>query len=378
MSVYRERRRRVAEHLDARGVDLFLVADSQERRSPSLRYLSGHPMDALLFLDRRGGSILVPWDVPMAELRAEADEILPYNDFGRRPLSALLGVLHREGFDPSRPFTVALDRRFSHPSVTGMIQGVADIFPRAEILCSDEGPDAFIEEMRMVKDPVEIRKLRGAAEILNRLIDGIEDSLRRGGLSSELDAALYIERECRILGAEGASFETIAAGPDRSFGIHAFPGYGPGAFASPGLSILDFGVSCDGYAGDVTLTVVSGRPSPRQRLLLELVEEAYTQALALCTAGTPVSRIAAAADRVFSRHGLSMPHSLGHGLGLQVHEAPYLRSSPEKEVPLRPGMVFTLEPGLYDPGAGGVRLENDILITETGPEVLTRARILYI
>jgi Xaa-Pro dipeptidase len=271
-----------------------------------------------------------------------------------------------------------LDRRFSFPAASRAVREVAREFPGAEIVCSEDGPDAFIEELRLVKDAEEIRRLRAAAGILNTLVDGMERALRNGGLRSEIEAALYIESECRRLGAEGTSFDTIAAGPDRSFGIHAFPNYGPGPFAAPGLSILDFGVTFEGYAGDVTLTVVAGKQSPRRRLLVDLVEEAYAAALELCGPGVPASRIAAAADRVFARHGLAMPHSLGHGLGIQVHEAPYLRSSPEKDAVLRPGMVFTLEPGLYDPEAGGVRLENDILITETGREVLTTSRILHI
>lgn len=378
MTIHGERRERVYEFLDREDIDVFLVEDTGSRRSPSLRYLSGHPNDSLLFLCRTGKSVLMPWDIPMSERYADADRILPYNDFGRRPLPALIRFLEIEGFRgrPRGP-RIALDRRFSYPDAARIIDRVHREFPGSEVSCGDSGPDSFIESLRIIKDREEIPLIRRSADIINRLISGLEGSILNGSLVTEADAALYIERGCRELGAEGTSFDTIAAGPARSFGIHAFPNYGNGAFGLTGLSLLDFGVSFAGYAGDVTLTIAGGKLTGLQKTLTGLVEEAYHTAIDLCLPGRSTTEIARAVDGIFSRHGLSMPHSLGHGLGIEVHEAPYIRSSVESETILRPGMVFTIEPGLYDPSAGGVRLENDILITETGHEVLTSSRILY-
>jgi Xaa-Pro dipeptidase len=92
--------------------------------------------------------------------------------------------------------------------------------------------------------------------------------------------------------------------------------------------------------------------------------------------GTPAREIAAAVDRLFAKSRKTMPHALGHGIGLEAHEAPYLRNRSDNTTLLKPGMLFTLEPGLYDPLQGGCRLENDILLTEAGAEVLTKARII--
>ncbi len=192
---------------------------------------------------------------------------------------------------------------------------------------------------------------------------------------SEIDIAMFIETESRQRGAEGTGFPTIAAGPNRSHNIHAFPNYTGGEFATEGLSILDFGILFEGYTTDVTCTVVRGTPSGRQEHLCGLVLEAYETAAKMLKPGAAVSGIAHSAEELFAREGLQMPHSLGHGIGLAAHEAPVLKSSGKEDTVLKAGMVITLEPGLYDPDAGGVRLENDFLITPDGAEELTISRI---
>jgi Xaa-Pro dipeptidase len=373
-----QRRARVYEYLDREGIDLYMIEDCEGRRNSSLRYLSGHPMDGLLFLRREGTATLMPWDVSLARRHASVDEILPYNDFGRRPLTALAGFLASPSFTvPHGELVVEVDPRLPHPLVSRMMEDFAVRFPGSRLLCRENGAGAYIDSLRIVKDKAELGLLKGAAAAANVIIDELEKLLNTGAPLSEIDIALFIEKECRVLGAEGTSFETIAAGPERSWSIHAFPCYGPGPFGAPGLSILDFGVRWKGYAADVTLTLVTGKPGPRQKLLLSLVEEAYHKTLELCVPGGSTLAIARKAEEVFSREGLVMPHALGHGLGLDVHEPPYFRNREDSDTVLKPGMVFTLEPGLYDPEAGGVRLENDILITDTGHEVLTHSRILY-
>jgi Xaa-Pro dipeptidase len=110
--------------------------------------------------------------------------------------------------------------------------------------------------------------------------------------------------------------------------------------------------------------------------MLSLTEKAYDRSLSLIKAGAKSRDVSQAADDVFRRARKSMPHALGHGIGLEAHEAPYLRSRPDNIALLQEGMIFTLEPGLYDPIQGGCRLENDILITASGVEVLTNGRII--
>lgn len=374
MNQFEIRRNKVYGYLDENGIDIFLIEDTEGRRAPSLRYLSGHPNDGLLFLCRRAKAVLFPWDTAMAAKYAHADEILPYTSFGRNPHEAIMGFLQRE-FSGGAP-KIALSAAMPYPLVIRLSEEIQKQFPGATILCDSKGPGAFIDKMRAIKDPEEITMLRKAADILNTLCERLEKGVLGKSLVTETDAALFIEKECRIHGAEGTSFPTLAAGPDRSFGIHAFPGYTAAPFAAPGLSILDFGVSFEGYAGDVTLSFAVGNLSPKQKTMISLVEEAYTAALELCKPGESTVKISRTVEQIFARHDFVMPHSLGHGLGLEVHEEPFLRTAPESDAILKPGMIFTLEPGLYDPQGGGVRWENDILITATGKEVLTRSRIV--
>jgi len=191
--------------------------------------------------------------------------------------------------------------------------------------------------------------------------------------------AQFIEREALSMGAEGLGFETLAAGPTRSWAIHPFPYCSGGPFAGPGLSILDFGIRVDGYTTDVTLTVARGKLSAVQERLISLVEKAYESALAVITPGASPQAPALKADQVFEEAGWKMPHGLGHGIGLDAHEDPSMRSSGELSCPrFLPGMITTLEPGLYHPEQGGVRWENDVLITEAGARVMTRARIIRV
>jgi Xaa-Pro dipeptidase len=125
----------------------------------------------------------------------------------------------------------------------------------------------------------------------------------------------------------------------------------------------------------VTLTFVR-EPNSAQEKMLALTERAYELALSLSKPGVLTRSIAAAVDAFFAKSKKLMPHGLGHGIGLEAHEGPALRSRADNRWTLAPGMVFTLEPGLYDPVQGGCRLENDILLTEDGPEVLTEGRII--
>jgi Xaa-Pro dipeptidase len=203
----------------------------------------------------------------------------------------------------------------------------------------------------------------------------LEKNIRSGKIKTEIDAALLIDMEARKQGCEGTGFTTIAAGPERSFGIHAFPSFTKAAFAGPGLSILDFGLKYSGYTTDVTLTFVREASAAQERLLT-LTERAYKLGLSMVEAGRPTREIAAAVDILFSKSKKSMPHALGHGIGLEEHEGPAIRNREDNEWILEQGMVITLEPGLYDPVLGGCRLENDILITGEGCEVLTNARII--
>lgn len=356
--------------------------DFENQRTSTLRWLCGHPTDAVLFVFAKGRTVLVPWDVHLAEKRGVVDQVIPYSEFGRSFRQAVIGVLEAEGTrnaaGADAPGKVECGPRTSHLRRQELVTDL----PGMEIIVREDGFESAIGRWRTIKDVSEIAALLKAAEITNTILDKVEKLLAAPGGADglrELDIAQLLEREALSLGAEGMGFETLAAGPGRSWAIHPFPAYTSGPFAAPGLSILDFGVTVEGYSSDVTVTVARGRLSPEQEQMIRLVSEAYDAALGAARPRGATRAPAAAVDALFDVAGWKMPHALGHGIGLDVHEAPLVRNQEDNKDPaLVPGMVFTVEPGLYNPAHGGVRWENDVLMTEAGPQVLTMARIIRI
>lgn len=370
MDAYERRRRALAAVLGEQGMALALFEDTEGRRDPSIRYFTGHPGDALLFIAADGRSLLVPWDVNMAASMASVESVVAYTDFGRSPFAAMAGALER--------LAVPAGSRVDLPAVTPypMYVDYVEACPDHDFRCAEDGASRAAEALRAVKDPEERELYRRVSAITDKAMDAIEQGVRAGRLATELDVALFIERFLREEGCEATGFDTIAAGPSRSFGIHAFPSYTAAPFATEGLSILDFGLVYEGYTSDVTMTFVRGKPSARQAEMVALVRKAHADAIAALRPGVKSRDVALIVDAVFAEKGYVMPHGLGHGVGLEAHEAPAVRSRADNEWALAPGHVITIEPGLYDPAEGGVRLEDDVLITEDGYEVLTHSRIV--
>jgi Xaa-Pro dipeptidase len=369
LNSFETRREQFYDWMAREGISLVMFEDAEGRRDPAVRWFTGQPMDALLFLSADRNSLLVPWDINMAKHYAKADITVPYAEFERRSAMALRGAAVK--------LKVPLGSKIEIPPVTAypaFLRYVGDMTD-FDIICREQGAGAAAEKQRAVKDDEEIKIFRKAAKITNHVIDLLEKNVRSGKIKTEADAAILIETESRKQGCEGTGFETLAAGPERSFGIHAFPAYTGAGFAGQGLSILDFGLKYRGYTTDVTLTFVRD-PDAAQEKMLALTEKAYLLALSLVKPGAAARTIAAAVDAFFAKSKKTMPHALGHGIGLEAHEAPAIRNRQDNEWLLQPGMVFTLEPGLYDPQHGGCRLENDILITAEEAEVLTQARII--
>lgn len=377
---YHRRQATFAQILRDKRIDLALFEDTEGRRDPAIRYFTGQPGDSLLLITATGESVLIAWDANLAQQMATADRILPYTDFGRSAPTALARILSQ--LDLGGNSSVELPPSLPYPSYATYQQTLdrelATTKPghRIQLLCREDGVHQDAVNMRSIKDDYEISCIKRAAAITDRLILLLEEGVRKGSITTEMDAALLIERECRAAGCEGTGFDTLAAGPHRSFGIHCFPPYTAGTFPAQGLSILDFGVVVEGYTSDVTLTFAKGPLTAEQEEQLELVQAAYNAALRLYWPGLPVKEAARRVDDIFSASGRTMPHSLGHGYGLEAHEWPTVRATQPDTAVFLPGMVVTLEPGLYDPAIGGCRLENDILITADGNEVLTQARII--
>ena len=368
--IHQQRRERIYDWMAHKGISLLMIEDTEGRRDSSLRWLSGMPADALLFLSVERKSLLVPWDINLAKLYGDADYIRAYSEFDRLPVKACQKA--------AALFKIPHGSRIEIPSVTSYPRFLhfIEALPDFDIICrDDEGAGAMLEQMRAIKDDKEIQLYRRCAVITNEIIDLLEKQLAAGKIKTEYDAAWLVESECRKRRCEGTGFETLAAGPDRSMAIHSFPSYTTSPFGTQGLSILDFGVKYRGYTTDVTVTIVK-EPSKAQERLIALVEKAYKLALGMVQSGTAALDIAAQVDAFFAKSGKTMPHALGHGIGLDSHEGPVLRNRGDNEWILQSGMVITLEPGLYDPRLGGCRLENDVLVTEQGGEVLTASRII--
>ncbi|PKL06327.1 MAG: aminopeptidase P family protein [Spirochaetae bacterium HGW-Spirochaetae-9] len=335
-----------------------------------MRYLCGQPGDAFLIVTAEASSALVAWDRTMADRMASVDTVYSYTDFGRNSAEAMRFVLGELGIPKGQK--LELPAATPYPAFVDSV-GALDEW---DLVCESGGIDARVMEMRSLKDSGELAIYETVSALTDRLIGLIEEGVRSGRLATELDVALFIEKEARSAGAEGTGFDTLAAGPARSFGIHAFPNYGAGPFATKGLSILDFGIVIDGYTSDVTMSFVRGPLAKEQETMVRLVKEAHDRAIKACAPGVAARDVAAVVDHFFAAEGFSMPHALGHGIGLEAHEAPGINMREGNTAILRPGTIVTIEPGLYHPEFGGIRLEDDILITDTGHRVLTSSRIV--
>jgi Xaa-Pro aminopeptidase len=225
----------------------------------------------------------------------------------------------------------------------------------------------LVEQARRVKDAAEITLLRAAVALGASLFERALEVIRPGVRESEVAAEM--EYFARRAGAEEMSFPTIIAAGKRSALPHGRASRA--AIPSRGFVVCDFGVILAGYCSDRTRTVHVGRPSHEARRMYDAVREAQEAAIATVRAGVSVGEVDRAARKLLQTKGLArrFTHSTGHGVGLEIHEAPRIAAG-QTEI-LRPGMVVTVEPGVYIAGSGGVRIEDMVVVTEQGCEVLT-------
>lgn len=238
--------------------------------------------------------------------------------------------------------------------------------------------ERLVEASRLLKDEAEIATLRRAGALISAVARGVLDGVRAG--QREWEVAADIDDRIRRGGFERPAFDTIvASGPNGAL-PHARPG--DRRLQAGDLVVLDFGGVHDGYSVDITRTVSIGTPAAEARRLYDAVAEAQGAAAGAIRPGGAVTDVDEAARGVLERLGFGQAfiHATGHGLGLEIHEEP--RVGPRRtDVPgvppagrderLEPGLVFTIEPGAYLPGFGGVRIEDDVLVTGTGVEWLT-------
>lgn len=225
----------------------------------------------------------------------------------------------------------------------------------------------LVEELRAVKDHVEINKISDAVRLSDQAFRHILQFIRVG--VSEMDLALEIEFFIRKNGSEGMAFQQITASGYRSAMPHGTAS--TKLLAEGDLLTMDFGAMLSGYCSDITRTVAVGRADRKMEEIYSIVLEAQMAGIAAIRQGIPASEVDRASREVIGSYGYgeNFGHSTGHGLGLQIHENPRLSSRDGTE--LKKGMVVTVEPGIYLPGWGGVRIEDTVVVEENGCRVLT-------
>jgi Xaa-Pro aminopeptidase len=225
----------------------------------------------------------------------------------------------------------------------------------------------LVEQLRMVKDKDEVQLIREAIHVAQRSLDVIRASLRPDQTEKQVGDAL--EMQVRLFGGECTSFTPIIGVGSNA----ALPHYRPGGkkIGESDLVLIDWGARVGGYVSDLTRVFATAKISPKLRKVYGVVSIAQQRAIEKIRAGVSMKEVDAAARDFIAKSGFGkhFGHGLGHGIGLQIHEAP--RMGPTIDEPLQSGMVVTVEPGIYLPGWGGVRIEDDVLVTKQGHEVLS-------
>lgn len=358
-----ERQQLLRRRLELEGLDAMLVTNMV-----NIRYLCGFSGSNGYLLVARDTALFVTdgrYATQAAQMVAEAEVEIAANHAAAADL--LRGAvrdrrLAQVGYEAGHVTVSSRGRSWEPPPG---LDKVMSYFEQAEV----EATVGWVEELRQVKDAQEIAAMRAAAEMGDAGFEYILAKVRPG--VTERDLALDLEFHLRSLGSEGVSFDPIVAAAERSALPHARPG---DREVERGRYVLfDFGCVVDGYCSDMTRTVVVGVADDRHREVYDTVLASQSAGLAAATAGTACGEVDRAARDVIAQAGYpeAFMHGLGHGVGLEIHEAPSLKTGfPE---PLAPGHVITVEPGAYFEGWGGVRIEDLAVVTEGSLEVLSQS-----
>ncbi len=356
------RRRKIRTALEEAGIDTLIVTSAV-----NIRYLTGFTGSAGILVVGAGELTLVTDGryaeqafAEIAAARAQGPVVLEVVDSGDR--SEVVSSLAPRGS------TVGLEA--PHVSWEQARTMTTQWLPH----CSVVATSGLVEGIRRVKDRGEIARIAAAARIVDRALAEMAGDLVSG--PSEREFALVLDRRIIELGAQGTAFDTIvASGPNASRPHHrpTDRAIGTGTGTEVETVIVDVGAIVDGYRSDMTRTFLVGEGDPADSepgAMFETVLAANAAGVAAVRAGVPGREVDVAAREVIEREGMGdlFVHGVGHGLGLDIHEAPMLRGH---DAPLEEGEVVTVEPGVYRSGLGGVRIEDTVVVTSEGCEVLT-------
>jgi Xaa-Pro aminopeptidase len=350
---HQARRDRLRKALSKAGIDALLVTDFT-----NVTYLTGFTGDDSYLLLRRDGEIVLSDPRYTTQLEEECPGVdLHIRPPGAAMLQAVVKVVRAAGIG-----RLGVE---GDSMTVGLRDRIAAKLPKTELVATT----GLVEKLRLIKDKEEVARLRSAVWQAEKAFAVLRSTLRPE--MTEKEAADELEHQLRLFGAKDAAFPSIVAVGPRAALPHATPT--KKRIGEDDFVLVDWGASEGLYRSDLTRVVVTGRISPKFERIYRVVLEAQARAIAAIRPGVLAHDVDDVARTVIGKAGFGrrFRHGLGHGLGLLVHEAP--RLAVKSPTVLKPGMVVTVEPGIYLPGWGGVRIEDDVLVTRTGHEVLTHA-----
>ncbi|WP_088548319.1 M24 family metallopeptidase [Paenibacillus aquistagni] len=341
---------RLRKEMDERGLEAIWIASEINRR-----YMTGFTGSSGYVLITKDRAILLTdfRYMTQAPEQAAGFEVIQHG----KVTDTLKELLHDNGIK-----TLAMEQ--DHVSYASFVQYQEELAPVELVPTS-----GIIENLRRIKDQSEIQILKEAAELADRTFSHILSYLKPG--VSEMDIALEMEYFMRKNGATSSSFDTIVASGERSALPHGVAS--ERIIKGNEFVKLDFGAYYKGYCSDITRTVFLGTPTDKHKEIYNIVLESQLHALEHIRPGMTGKEADALSRDIIEKHGYgpNFGHSLGHGIGMEIHESPNLAKT--SDMVLAPGHVVTVEPGIYVPGFGGVRIEDDIVITENGIEIITHS-----
>jgi Xaa-Pro aminopeptidase len=351
VSSFPSRRQKLRSLIRRAEIDALLVTNFK-----NVTYLTGFTGDDSYLLVTLGGERLVTDPRYTTQLEEECTGLpLEIRTPGVTMLAGTTKAIKRAGVE-----RLGLE---GSSATLSLKESLAKSLPKLKLVTTEN----LVERLRIVKDKNEIEATRIACGQARRAFDVV-----RAGLTphmTELDVAAELEYQARRFGAKALSFPPIVAVGARAALPHATPT--KRQLKDSDFTLIDWGVNSGLYMSDLTRIIVTGRISPKLRKVYDVVLKAQLAAIDAIRPGMTGEQVDAVARNVIKRAGFgkAFGHGLGHGTGLEIHEAPRLAVG--QKTKLRPGMIVTVEPGIYLPGWGGVRIEDDVLVTRAGHEVLT-------
>lgn len=355
-----QRIKKLAERLQLESMDFAFLTSPYSIFYYTNYYTDPHERLVALYLHQDGTKVLICPAMEVEQVRSVGWEeaILAYNDIQ----------------DPWKMFQETYITPLSSDNMKIAVEKEHLTFARLEHLqtilphATFVGAESAVLAQRLVKDEIEVQKMHEAARMADYAIEEAVKMLKTG--ITELEMVAQIEMLMKMRGAEQMSFPTTVLFGEKSAMPHGKPG--ARKLQEGDIVLFDLGVVLNGYCSDITRTFAYGSITEKQKEIYQTVLEGQLAALEVSHPGTAMREVDLAARNVITNAGYGdyFSHRVGHGLGIDVHEAPSLHS--ENKDPLVLGMTFTIEPGIYIPDVGGVRIEDDVLITKDGHETLTK------